>query len=606
MMLQDAPPLGAKSRRHRLLDVLGTVVAVLALPAGLAIWHAHEAPKPSEATQLAIVEDAGAARRLVLEGGEHDPGVTRDFVSTAQIGDSKYLAVADYSRLYCFDTGADALRVVAPPPGLANAGNSIQWMPTGVFYSRSLDRLYIANYLGNDILEGSIDCARGAFSLISKIQSAQTGGPENVALSADGGLLAAANYNSGMVTVFRQASGKWSPAWQADVPQAHGVVVLGNDIFVTSLTKRTILKFSESGVLVAQIGSLGSKAVAAQMMWPTSLTAYHDNVIMSDAHSGYVCGLDSGKLKFLWCAGGYGPGADRFNMPYGVSVFDDDLMVASTFSSRITELHPDVSSGKLAVSRDWFLTGDKQVNQGYVAIRGYARSPQSISYDPYTTTCSLPAWLNRYKCRYGGFVRSDENKMLTLPSGVFVGHADGYFYFSEPVLIADEDSLIVVSPQSSTALYLRFAKDVPVVMDYSLGTPGFVQGDQVVSTVATTSIGSLRQNFDAMVVSMENKRTSQAVLLPADAAPMLMGPANASAFPARLAAIYGSSPAEHRFVQEYMSCSETQCKADELRESAISIAKAELAAEHVDLDKVMVACMLVDAQCNDLIMKAAE
>src|SRR5690242_14633899 len=121
MMQQDAPPHEEKSRRYRPLDVLGTVAAILALPAGLAIWHANEATKPSEAARLEIAEDAGAARRLVLDGREHDLGVMRDFVSTGQIGDSKYLAVADYSRLYCFDTGTDVLRVVPVPPGLANA-----------------------------------------------------------------------------------------------------------------------------------------------------------------------------------------------------------------------------------------------------------------------------------------------------------------------------------------------------------------------------------------------------------------------------------------------------------------------------------------------------
>ena len=143
----------------------------------------------SSLTLIGAAHATGQIIGLVTQGGEtHEmalppsqnatPAVA--FVSAAEI-DRKHIALVDYSNLYCLDTETASVRVVPRPRALTG-----QWVPTGLAYRQNTHALYIANYRGDNIIEGSLDCSKGEFLMKSAISSPETVSPENVAISDDG------------------------------------------------------------------------------------------------------------------------------------------------------------------------------------------------------------------------------------------------------------------------------------------------------------------------------------------------------------------------------------------------------------------------------------
>src|SRR5262249_30258146 len=210
-----------------------------------------------------------------------------------------YVALADYSNIYCLDTGSAAIRLIPRPQALHGA-----WVPTGIAYRKKAHQLYIANYLANNIIEGTLDCAKGEFSVGSVISTPDTVSPENVAITDDGNTLISANYDGNSVTAFRRGATDWKALWTAKVPLAHGLAIVGARVYATGLQYRRVSMIDlESGKILKQAGQLGADPERTDLMWPTGLTNFGGTLVLSDAHTGYVCSINSDTLLAETCFG---------------------------------------------------------------------------------------------------------------------------------------------------------------------------------------------------------------------------------------------------------------------------------------------------------------
>jgi DNA-binding beta-propeller fold protein YncE len=546
---------------------------------------------------------SAAVREMALALGQPSSDT---LVSAASI-DSRYIAFVDYNNLYCLDTRSASVRVVAHPQSLAG-----RWEPTGIAYHEPSKTLYLANYRGNNILEGSLDCAEGTFAIASVISSPETISPENVAISSDGGTLVSANYDGSSLTAFRFHSQGWTPLWTKRVPLAHGVAIIDEHAYATSLGDRTISRFDlQTGKREALAGQLGADPVQTDLMWPTGLTDVKGQLILTDAHSGYVCSIDKATLRAQTCFGGNGPGPGKFNMPYGIAPRGNNLLIASTFSSRLVEADVDFATGRLRILRDWYWTGNRKLNLPYFdsATAQMTRTP-AYACDPYSSACQMPAWLPGYTCAYRGLATENQSKFLRFPTGDSIleaSNGDEYYFIDSFAGRSDQDSYFF-SPQLADVLNLRLVDDVPYAFNRPTGARGLqARGDDLVSPTLSVPKDQVRSEFDQVFASFVTKRNGSGVVPLADAAPLLMPGQDAVArLRARLAESIkaSNSAAGARFLAEYANCTANRCDGERLRQSALAFASEQLKEKRVLVDRVIVPCMLADAKCGTVILRA--
>lgn len=250
-------------------------------------------------------------------------------VSMARL-DDRTLAVASYLSLWSVDTMTGKVREIRKPEGVEH------WFPTGLAYDRRTRELFIANYLGKDllILRRKAD---GQFALAHRVTDPEMVGAENVSLSANGKWIAVADFDNSGILLFDRA--KLRKVWYTALGRAHGVAFDKNDeyIYAAGLAPPRVARLDLKGNM-QQYGEEGWGDDG--YLWPTgvALDPVTGHIWVSDAHNGAIRRLD-GTLHTQERFGGNGLGYEWFNMPYS-SFFDTDgtMWVTDTFKSRLIKL----------------------------------------------------------------------------------------------------------------------------------------------------------------------------------------------------------------------------------------------------------------------------
>jgi len=271
-----------------------------------------------------------------------------NWVSIAKYDHDNYV-VANYSSLILFNRKKASVcplqvlgdEFVSAYDSVAHTPDSNQkriiYNPTGVFIDPQ-GRLYVANYKGNNILSFSLDVSRCGATFVDEFTSKQSGGPENVAVDNDKGVLVSANYDAGTVTAFSLKTKK--QLWSTSIPQAHGVAISKGVVYATGLTKRKIYELDMAdGTILRSAGDLGWDPRKGQFLWPTSIFDDGESgLILSDAHTGFVSKIDRQTLAASSYFGGNGPSYRYFNYPYTASVFGSEIFVLSSRRNQVIVL----------------------------------------------------------------------------------------------------------------------------------------------------------------------------------------------------------------------------------------------------------------------------
>jgi DNA-binding beta-propeller fold protein YncE len=244
-------------------------------------------------------------------------------VSAARIDGDRFL-VCNYSAVQEVNVRTGAVRPVTPSADVTG------WCPTGLCVWGENGTVFVANYTSHDVLEMRL--AEDRLELVRRYTHPTMVSPENVDVSPDGRLVAVADYDGDSVLLFRRDG---ELAWSQPVGYAHGVAFGPDGVVATGLRDRTVTLFSLDGEVRRRVGSFGFGA--GKYLWPTSIAFADDRYYVSDAHTGRVTVLDR-DLKLVDWFGGNGPGAARFNMPYGVTIMGAELLVCDTFKNRLLRL----------------------------------------------------------------------------------------------------------------------------------------------------------------------------------------------------------------------------------------------------------------------------
>lgn len=565
---------------------------------------------PSVIAGTVVPLDTGHSLAIVLRSDKPAHERNADFVSLASI--DAYIVVADYGTLYCLDTTRNFLKVVVAPQSLSG-----KWMPTGVFYHRTTGRLYVANYLGNNIIEGALDCKKGVFTMLGQIASVDTVSPENIVVSADGSALYSANYDGDNVSAFRREAGRWVPLWTQHIAQAHGIATRGNDVYATSLLDRTLFRLdAQTGKVLVSSGRMGTEAWNTEFLWPTALLELHGAMFVSDAHTGYVCSFDRESLRTKDCFGGYGPGAGRFNMPYGIAEWSkngrDAILVASTFSSRITEIllpretAQDNRQQGMSVYRDWYWTGGSPINVEY--LREWPLSALrvvGIPSNPRSSVCAMPIWLPGMTCEYGTLVSESRRKVLQFPNSRSIVEPLGQIYFIESFEGHDAYDTYFLSPQNLQIVNLRTRLGVPFFLTETLTSIGnFFKNEKLISTIESVTQESVIAVTDEMFNALQALRDAHGVIPPTAAAGIFAASSGgAEQFHERMRKALHKFDDDDRFFRTYASYDGDPDTAGQLRKLALELAGNELQAKDVLIDVLIIPCMLTNARCSERIWK---
>lgn len=590
MILQRFTPQRIKRRWMVAALVAAGLVVFVVLAAPSSSWLGAHWQDRIESLRF-----AATSRHVRMHDTSGRLEIGPSFVGVAAIPEG--FALVDYSNLYCLDAGTGLLRRVRPiigdrPPGM--------WVPTGLAYDAAAGHLFVANYLGNEVYEGRLNCGDAAFSIVSRIASDATISPENVALSADASMLAVASYDGSNVSLFRRIDpGPWQPVWRRDLGLAHGVAILGQSVFATGLQARELVRLDvRTGIVLQRVGGAGWNPWRQRMLWPTSLLAFEGRLLISDAHTGLICILDVERLAPERCFGGNGPDRTHFNMPYALGIAGRSLAVTSTFQGRLLLL--DLQPHGIDVTADF--TGDdtgwsaEEADRAPSADRGLATYMRRWSHDdPYRGDCDLGPPLEGYTCRYGDLRgRKHPERRIAMPSTNGLLNRCGYYYFIESS--RTRKGTFLLSPQNPCVLYLSVTSAGTVQMLPSeMKQASWAVNGESVSPAQAVSFDKIEHLVSATLTASESKRRG-GVLLPDDAAALLLpdigdGTERLSEFRRRLVAALPSSSGQE-FAQRYLECSAAHCET-----SAIRALSREAQTAGADLESLYLSCFLSGAPC---------
>jgi hypothetical protein len=255
-------------------------------------------------------------------------------VSAAMTGDRETLLITTYHDILSLNIHSGQVTRLAPD--LASL-NSKKYVPTGIAIGRRTGSVFLANYLANNILIGHISTNRVTFE--QELSGDRLVSPENVAITPDESWLVSANFDGSSATAFTLVGDRYVWKWTTQIPSAHGVAILGDLVFVSSLQLRKIIVLSlNDGQEIGSFGQSGWNTSCLDFLWPTDIhTADNNLIVITDAHTGgiYRIAFDGTVGKLLDVVGGIAPGPAGLQMPYSTASVGGDLAVLSTFSQGV-------------------------------------------------------------------------------------------------------------------------------------------------------------------------------------------------------------------------------------------------------------------------------
>ena len=109
--------------------------------------------------------------------------------------DQNHLFFCNYASIYWVDLTTGKTKKVNPPAKIKN------WFPTGLKYLPKKKILYVANYLGQDVLIFKVSDDH-KLKLVRRVIDSELKGPENIDVTKDASYFAVADFDGGRVTLF--------------------------------------------------------------------------------------------------------------------------------------------------------------------------------------------------------------------------------------------------------------------------------------------------------------------------------------------------------------------------------------------------------------------
>lgn len=502
-MLEKITALRASPRFYMACIAIISVLTVLTITLSQQI----SGPAPR---LLSLRLDAGP--RSFIEAEIEKP---ISIVSIVRIDDGYLLAT--YAKVFHFRSETATLREMNP---IGKKGRRIgedrhfPWVPTGLDYDTENNRLYVANYQGNNILIMEPDFKEDRLILREVVSTPDLISPENVAISSNKNWLISSNYDGNSVIAFHLDGQSWKKAWSLPLQWAHGVTILRDRVYVSGLGQRVIVEIElETGKELRRKGGFGWDPGRTEFLWPTSLTAPGDGrLYVSDAHTGRISIIRLSDLSVEKYFGANGPGWNRFNMPYALSVADGRLLIGSTFQSRVLEL--DIKT-ETVVSDTVFRRAGWDASYGRNAARAFVRRPESWSqFDGYTWKHS--PIIKVAKVEYQPVYRTlnatstISAPRLRLGTGIFGG--GGYYYINAAT---SGQVTIFTSPQLPTALmYTRRTIDyvAPLCGKNSMRPDAWAAKNRIYTPEGIIEAGPLAAKMNGMIERLNAKRDSDGML----------------------------------------------------------------------------------------------
>lgn len=244
--------------------------------------------------------------------------------------DEDSVFLVDYYDLFIMNLSTGSVSHIASLPEVD------VWMPTGVFYDPVMGYLYIANYGGHDVLQVTFDPISNQIQLVNRFTHSQMVSPENVSVTPDGKYVAVADYDGNMAFLFDQSG---NIVWSYVVPFAHGITIVGDYVYATSLGDKAIYKLELStGALVLKNGSVGWGE--NNYIWPTDILEHNGQLLVVDAHQGTITTINTDLVQVAR-NGANALASTCFNLPYGLAICGNSLFMADTYNYRIVEMPLD-------------------------------------------------------------------------------------------------------------------------------------------------------------------------------------------------------------------------------------------------------------------------
>ncbi|OLP18664.1 hypothetical protein BST81_09490 [Leptolyngbya sp. 'hensonii'] len=369
--------------------------------------------------------------------------------SMTRINDDNFI-LATYQNLYLWNKSKNSYFKLQKP------NNVKSWHPTGVFFSPFYQRLFVANYTGNDLLVLKIQFPETNQSdkktssefprLIleeSLVHTLGIKGAEGIFVSPMGRYMSIANFDGKSISFFERLDNDWKYRWSYPLPSAHGTVIVGNSVYGsgTSIVEIDL----ETGKLIKEKKSIGQRDI----LFTTCINYdfLSETLIVSDTMAGKVSVL-SKDLDLISEIGENGPGPANLDMPYCSYRFSGDLYILSTFQRRIIEIN-----SQNQVYSHYFDGGWKWL-EGQANVYLY---PSSGIWERTTMTNAVAVKIGDlyYLPDYGSLRRVDGQASLYLPTH---GHllspksAPGFYIVS---IAQSKDYLIIIANSSDTGILLQ-------------------------------------------------------------------------------------------------------------------------------------------------------
>lgn len=412
------------------------------------------------------------------------------------------IVIAAYEEVYLLNATTGAFKRLLPQgipvePGASPLRPS--YNPTGVHYSGSHHKLFVANYQGNNILAFDVDASNGNMAFAYSIASEKTISPENVFVSDDGKYLAAANQDGNNVELFEHKDGTWVPRWAFELGAAHGVAIVGDWVLATSLAERVLVKISiATGKAVSVVGKPGWDPSGPQFLWPTSVYPFDKGtVVVSDAHTGLVSIFRVEDLSYVSHFGGNGPSYQFFNMPYSVIADESTVYILSTFQKRILLLDKDGLSlirHFAARAADW-----ESLRPRRATLESFGKG-----WETYTWRAGPVVDLvgRKLTFAYGGFTDARFQNMGSFLSGM------SYLYFIDVFKIPR--GYLVFSPMSAQA-YVMTIEPPYMLWPLNIGMDVWRVGEDLVGPKGVIDVKQMENEVARTVRCLENKRNKGTV-----------------------------------------------------------------------------------------------
>jgi len=112
---------------------------------------------------------------------------------------------------------------------------------------------------------------------------------------SDESWLVSANFDGSSATAFTLVGDRYVWKWTTQIPSAHGVAILGDLVFVSSLQLRKIIVLSlNDGQEIGSFGQPGWNTSCLDFLWPTDIhTADNNPIVITDAIPGVFIGSPS-------------------------------------------------------------------------------------------------------------------------------------------------------------------------------------------------------------------------------------------------------------------------------------------------------------------------